>query len=259
MLAPGDLIQAIHPNDTMMTSTVDLYFNASLTALSCVERAVHSAQKDDIKSILDFGCGYGRVLRALRARWPDADIVATDLIANAVEFCAEAFGVTTVQGNEDLSDANFGRTFDLIWVGSVFTHLPSNRWEQMLKHLSDHLAPDGVLVFTTHGRTAQWVFEKHTLAKSPMTVEQFDTAKFEFAKFGFAFIDYSTGMIRHINDKTGAAVSKGQYGLSFSRPDWVCRLLCEFPSLTLQSYTEGGWGKNHDVVAVSKPVDLRIV
>ncbi|QGX96760.1 hypothetical protein EI983_00120 (plasmid) [Roseovarius faecimaris] len=66
-------------------------------------------------------------------------------------------------------------------------------------------------------------------------------------------------MINHISTKTGAKVSEGSYGVSFSTPAWVLHQVATVPELTVQGYSEGGWGKNHDIVCVTKPSDLRIV
>ena len=49
------------------------------------------------------------------------------------------------------------RVFDLIWCGSLFTHLDRDRWPAFLEFFSEHLAPDGLLVFTTHGLEADSV------------------------------------------------------------------------------------------------------
>ena len=40
---------------------------------------------------------------------------------------------------------------DLIWVGSVFTHVTFTRMEQLFRSLAEHLAPGGTLVATFHG------------------------------------------------------------------------------------------------------------
>lgn len=250
------LIQDIHPDDTMRAARPEAYFNTSLSALTAIQRALACAGKQDVRTIMDFGCGYGRVCRALRARWPDAHIVAADLIHAGVDFCAETFAAEALYSTEDLSvKPSVG--MDLIWVGSVFTHLPEKAWSAMLRYLIDCLAPDGVLVFTTHGRAAQWVFEYHSLAKSHITAMEFDSLKADYNDCGFGFLGYTPGMIKHIREKTRAGVTEQRYGLSFSRPDWVCKTLTSFPEVILSGYAEGGWGKNHDVVAVCKTSDLR--
>ncbi|MFK7940777.1 MAG: trans-aconitate 2-methyltransferase [Roseovarius sp.] len=255
------MIDKIHPDDTMYHGNLEAYFKTSTSALNAIERALAGALNPDAKinSILDFGCGYGRVLRAIKNRWPEADLTVCDLIKPAVDFCAETFNATPIYGDENLTETGHEDRFDLIWVGSVFTHLPQAAWPHMLAYLARHLRLDGTLVFTTHGRTSQWVFENHSLTKSHITQEDFTKSKEDMAATGFAFLPYSTGMINHISNKTGAQVTEGLYGVSFSTPEWVMGQVAQVPELTVQGYSEGGWGKNHDIVCVTKPRDLRIV
>lgn len=82
-----------------------------------------AAQRSEPSSILDFGCGYGRVLRVLRNEFPDARITACDVDRGAAEFCAQTFGATAVYSSTDPSEVRLGGKFDLIWVGAVFTHI----------------------------------------------------------------------------------------------------------------------------------------
>ena len=42
--------------------------------------------------------------------------------------------------------------FDLIWVGSLLTHLDNDHWSAFLKVFSTALRDRGLLIFTTHGR-----------------------------------------------------------------------------------------------------------
>lgn len=70
------------------------YFRVGLSALECIESALHIAKKstDDIKSILDLPCGYGRVLRTLKAAFPGATVTACDISKDGVDFCKNILG-----------------------------------------------------------------------------------------------------------------------------------------------------------------------
>jgi SAM-dependent methyltransferase len=252
--------RTISPNETMRAATEEAYFRVSVSAHEAIERAVFSAGKDpsSIKEILDFGCGHGRVLRALRAGYPAAAVTACDILEDGVNFCAETFGARPLLGHEDLNQISPPVKFDLIWVGSVFTHLPLERWRAFFDFFSAHLAVDGILVFTVHGRTAIWGLQHHSLAKSRLTKEQLDEETRAFKESGFAFVPYTERLIGFMS-KAGVDLSPGLYGLSFTRPDWVCARLAEYPEFSLMSYIEGGWGRNHDTVAVSLPRVPKII
>ena len=48
------------------------------------------------------------------------------------------------------------REVDLVWSGSVFTHLDAPQWVPLLRYIARALAPGGVAVLTTHGRRVAW-------------------------------------------------------------------------------------------------------
>lgn len=64
--------------------------------------------------ILDLPSGAGRVLRALRAGFPDASIVACDLMRDGVDFCAREFGAIPVYAAADVGSGTGPDRFDLI-------------------------------------------------------------------------------------------------------------------------------------------------
>ena len=83
---------------------------------------------------------------------PSARLGAGDIDHDGVDFCAATFGATPVYGREDPADVEIDAPYELIWCGSLFTHLPPERWEGFLALFERALAPGGLLVFTTHGR-----------------------------------------------------------------------------------------------------------
>jgi trans-aconitate methyltransferase len=119
-----EINMTMSPRASVPKGNMEAYERTSRTGLRCVENALVPVNKapEDCKKILDFRCGYGRVLRALRARFPEAHITACDLNEDATKFCAETFGATPVQGYSDLSKTILPHKYDAIWVGSVFTH-----------------------------------------------------------------------------------------------------------------------------------------
>ena len=46
--------------------------------------------------MLDFACGHGRVMRTLKAAFPDALLTACDIDRDGVDFCARTFGAAPV-------------------------------------------------------------------------------------------------------------------------------------------------------------------
>ena len=127
------------------------YFRVGLDAIRCIEEALAAAHITAVKSILDFPCGYGRVLRFLVRRFPAARVTACELMPDAVRFCAQTFNAVPAQSAYELDTLSLGATYDLIWCGSLVTHLDARRTQALLRFFARHLASGGLLLFTTHG------------------------------------------------------------------------------------------------------------
>src|SRR5207237_3128793 len=127
------------------------YFHVGLDAIHRIEEALAAASIETVNNILDFPCGYGRVLRFLVQRFPDARVTACELLPDAVRFCAETFNAIPAQSAYELDTLTLGARYDLIWCGSLATHLDARRTRELLRFFARHLAPGGLLLFTTHG------------------------------------------------------------------------------------------------------------
>ena len=99
---------------------------------------------DPAGSILDAGCGTGRVAIELDRR--GYDVVGTDLDPGMLDTAREkAPHVDWMLG--DLVDVDLGRTFDLIAMpGNVMIFVAPGTEASVLQNLADHLEPGGLLV-----------------------------------------------------------------------------------------------------------------
>jgi hypothetical protein len=158
---------------------------------------------------------------------------ACDLDQQGVDFCAREFGATGVYSNLDPRKICIRGKFDLIWVGSLFTHLSSDRWSPFLNLFSLMLERDGLLFFTSHGD-----FVAERLERFPefygLSREQIEMVKLQYTKGGFGYADY--------RDNSG-------YGISLSTAEWVERLLA-LDSFDLAAFMPTAWDKHQDVWAV---------
>ena len=145
------MIEEISPRDHMFR-VKERYLRSGQKALDCIRLGMVAAGKTTVASALDLPSGHGRVLRWIKAEFPDARLGAGDIDHDGVDFCAATFGATPVYGHEDPADIEIDSPYELIWCGSLFTHLPPERWEGFLALFERALAPEGLLVFTTHGR-----------------------------------------------------------------------------------------------------------
>ena len=224
----------ISPNDHMWNTGSQWYYDVGKSALNCVRSSLATAHVEPA-SILDLPSGHGRVCRMLRAAFPDAHLTVCDLDRDAVDFCAAEFNATPVYSQEDISSVSLDQSFDLIWCGSLFTHLGREQWQAFLGFFADHLSPDGVLVFTTHGRQPiQWMQEG--FFRYGLSSEEQRALIEGYVKEGFGFV----------------SPSNQAFGISLSSMAFVCRCLERQPSLRLIGFHEAGWAGHQDAVSCTR-------
>jgi SAM-dependent methyltransferase len=97
------------------------------------------------KRILEFASGYGRVTRHLKALAPHNTIFASDIHHEACTFIQEKIGVVARPASTSPGDLRMVGDQDLIFVLSLFSHLPEKTFGPWLSALYG---------FTTHGEFA---------------------------------------------------------------------------------------------------------
>jgi SAM-dependent methyltransferase len=109
--------------------------------------------------ILEFACGFGRVTRHLapqlrEMKGPAVNLVCADIHPEACEFVSAKFGVPTKESSRWPDDLNVGGDYDLVFVLSLFSHLPDATFGRWIGRLYACLRPGGSLMFTTHGEAS---------------------------------------------------------------------------------------------------------
>ncbi len=105
---------------------------------------------DKVSSVLDFASGYGRLTRALLQRLPADRIWVSDIYAEAIDWQVATFGVNGFASVPDPAALHHDRKHDIIFVGSLFSHLPAELFRAWLTTLHGMLSPRGVLAFSVH-------------------------------------------------------------------------------------------------------------
>ena len=120
------------------------------------------------KTMLDFASGYGRLTRFLVHEHLADDMTVSDILEGGMEFQAAQFGVKTIRSTTRPEDFPGTGAYDLIFVASLFTHLPALAFTAWLRKLATLLEPDGLLVFSVHDESIAPVavdgiaFESHS-------------------------------------------------------------------------------------------------
>ncbi len=106
---------------------------------------------EEFRSILDFGCGCGRVLRHWHAL-ENAQVHGTECKAELGDWCARKLPFASFATNRLDPPLEYGDgQFDLIYALSVFTHLSEPLGQAWIAELARLLQPGGHLLITTHG------------------------------------------------------------------------------------------------------------
>jgi SAM-dependent methyltransferase len=158
------LVTRIHPSDEMYrhdlaghhrtpeTAAV-FYFSAGASIFRTVSEIAtwRFGGLGRVGSLLDFAAGYGRATRFFARALEPRRITVAEIDPGAVRFQAEAFGVGGGVSGHDPRAFPLGGSFDFVLAVSLFSHLPSGRFEAWLERLFRLVGDGGLLVFSTHG------------------------------------------------------------------------------------------------------------
>ena len=101
--------------------------------------------------VLEFASGHGRFTRHLVKALGADRVVVSDVVPDAVEFSRRTFGVDGFMSASVPEQVQWPQRYELVFVLSLFSHLPRSTWSRWLKVLWDAVASGGLLVFSTHG------------------------------------------------------------------------------------------------------------
>lgn len=204
------------------------YLAVGANAMQAIRASIGSAEP---KSILDLPCGHGRVARHLRHAFPDADLYVADIDTVGAEFCASEFKATLLKPSSDFTTLDFGRTFDLIWVGSLITHLDANATRNFFGFVARHMDDRSSAVITSHG---PFVAGRLFLAQRSvygLSVEQETKILSDYMETGYGYCDYS--------NRVG-------YGISVCSRNWIAEAAKD-AGLQLISHRDHAWDNHQDV------------
>jgi SAM-dependent methyltransferase len=229
-----DLITALSPQDTMFDGRVDHYLKVGLSALEAIEVAMFGGPPP--RTILDLPCGFGRVTRALRARYPEAAITVCDLDRQGVDFSAATFGARGVYSTRSFTDLTLGGSFDLIWVGSLLTHFSESQTLQFFDFALRHMGPHSRLVVTSHGEHVATQLRSNTYGlDEPAALGLLA----DYLTEGYGYRGYSGDPF---------------YGVSLAARAWYEALFDGSP-LRLTAYLARGWDRHQDVLVIQRAAE----
>ena len=222
--------------DDMYTGNAAHYFKVGLSAIHCIDASISQIENLNINSILDMPCGYGRVLRFLCHRFPNAKLSGMDLVETGVDFCTNTFGVKGIYSEKKLDTLKTGSKFDLIWCGSLLTHLNASFAVDLFRFFDRHLSIGGLLIFTSHGASV-WEAVKKGEKTYGLDADGVAQVIRSYEQSGYGYTDYP---------------GQTDYGISITSVKW---LRDQFN--TNQGWQEiyckdRGWDNHQDVFCILK-------
>ena len=149
--------------------------------------------------VLEFASGHGRFTRHLVKALGAHRVVVSDVVQSAVAFARTTFGVDGFASASVPEKVEWPARYELVFVLSLFSHLPRSTWSRWLRVLYDAVAPGGLLVLSTHGIKAA----------------NFDHVKLDDEGYFFAASSEST------------AIDEQEYGTTFTSEAFVLARIAE--------------------------------
>ena len=225
----------VHKNESgYVTDGGEHYLKVGLSAMKCIQQVIASSGLTSPSSILDFPCGYGRVMRFLKAAFPHAQIEGADLDKKANRFCSRIFKAKTMTSRPDFDELELNCRHDLIWCGSLITHLDKGGIASLLHFFFRHLNPGGTCVFTSHGIRVENLLTRGEINYS-LTPDLVEKLLQGYRESGAAFSDYNK--------------SKEGYGISLTSDAAIRKLAAEAGDWSCVGFEPAGWDNHQDVYA----------
>jgi trans-aconitate methyltransferase len=257
----SEIDRHVNPVDDMLDTqeSKNHYFEIGRSALHIISEAMLLSGRTQFDRILDLPCGGGRITRHLVKFFPDAKIYIDDIVAEKREAVRNQFAVELASCARDFRGA-LDLQFDMIFVGSLFTHLNEHMFRDALNYLIGSLSPGGLLIMTTHGRlAAAWAAsEQRKLGKSrrrkslldtlrrrprPVAIEDvLEAIEGSYVETGFGYTEY-----RAFTQAYGKS-----YGATFVTPSRLMQLIQARTDATILGFKERGFASHQDVLTLQK-------
>ena len=114
-------------------------------------------------------------------------MTVSDIHPGSVEFLREQFGVEGFYSSLDPRTLEIPGKYDLVFVLSMFTHLPPAMWGPWLKRLFAAVSPGGHLVFTVHNESLAAHFSQSYGPDGTLFVPTSESRELDGAVYGTTF------------------------------------------------------------------------
>lgn len=191
---------------------------------SCQQQGI-----DSIKTLLDFGCGWGRFTRLFVRDVEEAGLIGIDPWGEALQMCREHMPYAAFvrsQFNPPLAFRD--EFFDVVFANSIFSHLSEVNALAWIKEISRILRPGGVLIATTHSKHWLETVKKFQSGEKPCESDWHQGFKNSEVDFVKAILSHKNG--KFIFAPTGVPENPN-YGDSFVPEKYIQKVWGDFLEL----------------------------
>lgn len=218
-----DFLPSMPPDDVQDSWTGNHGLELLRQSLAFIKTLVAGYQDltgKDLESsmVLDYGCGWGRLVRLLYKYVPYEYIYGIDPWDKSIDLCKQ-YGI---KANLAICDyvphsLPFEQKFDLIFAFSVFTHLSEKTAKTVLSTLRKYIDDHGILVITVRPKEYWSHYQRGRVKKEMYQIHE---------KHGFAFIPHRRAPIDGDITYGDASISLGYIEQNF--PQWnVARVITD--------------------------------
>jgi SAM-dependent methyltransferase len=183
--------------------------------------------------ILDFGCGWGRIIRFFLKDISANNLYGIDVDPQMIDICLETVKYGNYSTVQPLPPTEFAdESFDIIYAYSVFSHLAEPVHIKWVEEFSRILKPGGILLATTQGRNFIEFCRSLRGQTHPSAWHQ--ALSNSFLDTEAALADYDRGKFLYSGTGGGGPRDKSFYGEAIISPGYVKRewtkylIFCDF-------------------------------
>jgi trans-aconitate 2-methyltransferase len=125
------------------------YHRVSTPQVEWAREVLDRLPLDGDETVLDAGCGSGRVTQLLQERLPHGKVIAVDASPSMVENAREALGPDAEVFVSDLTEIDLHEVADAVFSNAVFHWIPDH--DKLFKRLHEAIKPGGRLVVQCGG------------------------------------------------------------------------------------------------------------